>query len=145
MNIRIEIDERVSQRFDELSRDKLREARRDMVEEALRQTLGDTIRVNPVDTGRSRAAWVSALRQLGASPPDGWQGSHPDAGAISQGAGRGLLEIADEESRSAASAVNAVDYVGYLEYGTSRMAPFAMARQALLRVQQSVAALFHFP
>ena len=85
------------------------------------------------------------MRQLGASPPDGWQGSHPGAGAISQGVSLGLLENAHEDSLSVVSAVNAVDYVQYLEYGTSRMAPFAMVRQALVRIQQSVRSLFRFP
>ena len=145
IRLRIEVDERVSQRFEELSRDDLDDARREMVEDAMRQTLGDIIRLNPVDTARSRAAWAASLAQLGTSPPEGWQGPHPDAGAIAEGAGLGVLEMVDGESQSTATAANAVHYVPYLEYGTSRMAPFAMVRLALLRMQQAVGALFRFP
>lgn len=145
MRLRIEIDEHVSQRFEELSRDDLDDARREMIEDAMRQTLGDIIRLNPVDTARSRAAWAASLAQLGVSPPAGWQGPHPQPGAIAEGIASGVLETVEGDSQSTAMAANAVHYVPYLEYGTSRMAPFAMVRLALLRMQQTVGALFRFP
>jgi hypothetical protein len=37
-----------------------------------------------------------------------------------------------------------VHYISYLEYGTSRMAPFAMVRSALLQLQTRLSQLFRW-
>lgn len=145
MRVTFEIDDDVSDRLEELAAVDLPEARREMVDEAIRAALRDTVEFNPVDTGRSRSAWVAALAQLGGAPPAGWRGPKPQAGAIAEGASLGAAEAYDETDRSERAASNAVRYVPFLEYGTSRMSPFAMARRALRGVRQRAGMWFRFP
>lgn len=145
MQLTIEIDDQVSARLQELAESDLPESRRRLVQDATREALQRTIEMNPVDTGRSRAAWVAALTQAGGSPPPGWRGPHPQGGAIAQGASLGGLEPSDEGDTTSLTARNQVQYVAFLEYGTSRMSPFAMVRRALAFTQQRVRSLFRFP
>lgn len=119
------------QRF---TRDRLPDLRRDLVEATLRDTLTETVRLNPVDTARSRAAWVASLEQLGGRPPAGWQGPHPTAEAAGRAAGSLVREHSLDHSSAAAA--NAITYVPFLEYGTARHTPFAMVRTALARARQ---------
>jgi hypothetical protein len=145
MRVRFEIEDRVSPRLEQAAARELSEARRRMVEDAMRAALSETIQRNPVETGRSRAAWGAALRQLGSEVPADWGGASPNGAAIAEGAARCSLERNDHESTTTVSASNGVRYVGFLEYGTRKMAPFAMVRRALLGVQQQVARWFEFP
>lgn len=145
MRLVIEIDDQVSAKLDELAEEGLPKARRRLVQDAMREALGRTIELNPVDTGRSRAAWATALTQAGGNPPPGWRGPRPEAGAIAEGAALGELIDEDDGDVTSMTAANAVRYVTFLEYGTSRMAPFAMLRRALAAVQGRVRALFRFP
>lgn len=145
MRMRFEIEDRASERLEQLAGRELSEARRRLVEDAMRAALSETIQWNPVETGRSRAAWGAALRQLGGEVPADLGGAHPNGAAIAEGAARGSLERSDHESTTTVSASNGVRYIGFLEYGTRRMAPFAMVRRALLSVQQQVGRWFEFP
>ena len=145
MRVRFEIEDRVSERLEQAAGRELSEARRRMVDDAMRAALSETIERNPVETGRSRAAWAGALRQLGGEAPADWGGAAPDGAAIAEGAARGALERNDHESMTTVSASNGVRYIGFLEYGTRKMAPFAMVRRALLSVQQHVGRWFEFP
>jgi hypothetical protein len=65
--------------------------------------------------------------------------------AIAAGTRLGSVERGEQESMTEAAATNAVRYVKYLEYGTSKMAAFAMVRRALASVQQQVGRWFRFP
>jgi hypothetical protein len=141
MTIEIHITGNAPENIRKLAQNAVPSARRQLVQDALAQTLQTTIELNPVDTGRSRAAWVSSLEELGGAPPADWEGPHPSA--TDEGRRLGHLSVADSADQSAASAVSAVSYVGYLEYGTRKMAPFAMVRRALLSVVPQLAALFH--
>lgn len=145
MRMRFEVENRVGARLERAAGRELSEARRGMVEEAMKAALTETLQRNPVDTGRSRAAWGAALRQLGGELPADWGGSQANGAAMAEGAARGSLERSDHESTTGVSASNGVPYVGFLEYGTRRMAPFAMVRRALLSVQQRVGRWFEFP
>lgn len=145
MRLVIEIDDQSSEKLEALAEDELPEARRRLVQDVTREALTRTIELNPVDTGRSRAAWAAALTQAGGSPPPGWRGPRPEGGAIAEGAALGELVGEDDGDVTSMTAANAVRYVTFLEYGTSRMAPFAMVRRALSVVQQRVRALFRFP
>jgi len=145
MRVRFEIEDRVSERLEGAAGRELSEARRRMVEDAMRAALIETMQRNPVETGRSRAAWGAALRQLGGEAPADWGGASPNAAAIAEGAARSVLERNDHESTTTVSASNGVRYIGFLEYGTRKMAPFAMVRRALLSVQQQVGRWFQFP
>jgi hypothetical protein len=145
MRMRVEIENRASARLESLAGRDLPEARRRLVEQAMQAALIDALHVNPVDTGRSRAAWASALQQAGGDAPADWQGPHPDASAIAEGGAQGSLTRADGDSSTALSARNSVRYVGFLEYGTRRMGPMAMVRRALARVQPQLLRWLEFP
>jgi hypothetical protein len=145
VRLRVQIDDRVSERLESLAGRELSDARRRLVEQSTQQALVNTLQLNPVDTGRSRAAWAAALQQAGGEAPADWRGPHPQGAAIAEGAARGSFTRSDGESTTLLSAENNVSYVGFLEYGTRRMAPFAMVRRALLAVQQQLARWFEFP
>jgi len=113
---------------------RLPDLRRRIITVAMKHALAETIRFNPVDTARSRAAWVRSLEQLGGTPPAGGQGSHPSA--VDDGRALGQLQRHETADTTELTAFNSVDYVPHLEYGTSRMAPFAMARRALHGARQ---------
>lgn len=140
MQLRIEVDNQVRQALQKLMNESLPEARRQMVEEAARETLQAIIEKNPVDTGRSRAAWANALGHLDGQPPAGWEGGNRSGTATGRNEGSSSRD--DTADATTISAHNEVPYIHYLEYGTSRMAPFAMVRNALLRISRRVNALF---
>jgi hypothetical protein len=145
MDIKVHVDDRVSAQLRELIDGDLPESRRDLVADAMRAALAHVVRLNPVETGRSRAAWTAALEQFGGGSPAGPGGSQGTASAIAEGRRLGSVERVEQESMTEAAASNAVRYVKYLEYGTSKMAAFAMVRRALASVQQQVGRWFRFP
>ncbi len=101
------------------------------VQEAGVALLQNIIAANPVDSGRSRSAWVAALEDLGGTPPGGWQGNHPDPAAIAEGSTLGGADLSDNGTRAEVSLFNEVDYIGLLEYGGAGRSPRAMVRQNL--------------
>lgn len=129
MRIHIEIIDNVTSAARRFVSATLPQRRREAVESALRETLAEVIVLNPVETARSRAAWVGSLEELGGTAPANWQGPHPTQDAEGRTAGRLIRQ--HEPDTSSVSASNAVSYVPLLEYGTSRLSPFAMARRAL--------------
>jgi hypothetical protein len=133
MRIVIEWHNGISPRLRRLADARLPAVRREAVEETFRELLAETIRLNPVETARSRAAWVASLEQLGGAPPAGWQGPHPTA--ESEGRSLGRLDRDDGPDVTGITATNSVRYVPFLEYGTRRMAPFGMVRRALSRAR----------
>lgn len=145
MRLRFEVEDRASERLESMSRRELTDARKRLIEQTMQQALTETLRGNPVDTGRSRSAWARALRLAGGEIPADWRGPHPNLGAIAEGAALGSTTKADDASTTTLSARNSVRYVGFLEYGTRRMAPFAMARRALAVVQRQLWRWFDFP
>lgn len=138
MRITVDIDGEARRRLQDLAGARLPELRRQAVEAAARQALTETILQNPVETARSRAAWVASLQQLGGAPPTGWQGPRPTGEA--DGRRQGRLDRTHDRDVTAVAAGNAVQYVPFLEYGTRRSAPFAMVRRALARARQSLLA-----
>lgn len=139
MRLRIEIDDHVSRHLDDIARTRLPRARQRMVEEGMRETLPIVIENTPVDTGRTRRAWRTALGQLDGAAGDGPGGS--SAGNDTH-RNEGHLSRSDGEHQTEIAAGNSVPYVRYLEYGTSKMAPFAMVRRALRRISQRISSLF---
>jgi hypothetical protein len=112
MRMRVEIDDQVSERLERAAGRELTDARRRLIEQAMQQALRDTLQWNPVDTGRSRAAWAAALQQAGGAGPADWRGPHPQGAAIAEGAVRGSVARVDGESTTVLSAQNSVVYVG---------------------------------
>ncbi|MFV0445873.1 MAG: hypothetical protein ACK5Q5_20030 [Planctomycetaceae bacterium] len=134
MRIQVEVSDEVTPAVRRYLNTTLPARRREAVEAALQDTLVAVIGQNPVETARSRAAWVSSLEQLGGTPPAGWQGLQPSGEADGRIAGQ--LSRQHEPDITAVSATNSVSYVGFLEYGTSRTSPFSMVRRALRQARQ---------
>ena len=91
--------------------------------------LKKTVEFNPVDTGRSRAAWVESLEQLGGEPHEGWQGA--TGLGVAEGRSLSFLNQHQDQDRSSFIAVNAVFYTLFLEYGTEGRPAYRMARRAI--------------
>lgn len=138
MEIRMRGD--AATRLRQLAGKQLASARTNLVREAMVEALQATIENNPVATGRSRAAWVVALEELGGTPPAGWEGTAPRG--TEEGRQLGSLSQDESADQSSVAATNAVHYVTFLEYGTSRKAPVAMARRGLLRAARRLAEWF---
>lgn len=119
-------------------RRRLPDLRRQLVEHLARHALHRTIAHNPVDTGRSRAAWIKPLEQLGGPVPPGWQGPHPSPAAIHEGIQAAQLERRHDNHTTTIRISNAVPYITYLEYGTHRTAPRAMTRRAIHETRQQL-------
>jgi hypothetical protein len=92
------------------------------------------IQRNPVDTARSRASWVESLEELGGQAPGGWEGPHALFNAISEGRSAGSMQLDHDLETTGITVSSGVSYIGYLEYGTSHMQPFAMVRTALMSI-----------
>ncbi|MCA9079316.1 MAG: hypothetical protein KDA58_02105, partial [Planctomycetaceae bacterium] len=105
-------------RLEQLAHTDLPAARMRLTQDLLDKTLRQTADLNPVRTGRCRAAWLKA---------------------------REHMTFTESPDSTSAAATNAVPYVTHLEYGTSRMRPFAMLRRALAQVRQHVSRLFRLP
>jgi hypothetical protein len=138
MNLRIEVEDTSTPALRKLTTRTLPLARKQMIVNAGQRLLELIVEDHPVRSGRARAAWSAALAQLGGRPT--YPGNDPDA--ISQGRSRGSAAISDDADRSLASATNAVNYVPFLEYGARRMAPFAMAREAMVALIGTIGSLF---
>ena len=115
--------------------------RAELADRLIRRALELTIAGNPVDTARSRAAWVKALAASGGTAPPGWRGSRSERGAIAEGTARGSLARAETPGRSLRAATNAVEYINFLEHGTSGMQPVHMVRRALVQLRGELARL----
>ena len=131
MKINFEFDGNLSEAIRTLGNEQIPKSRREMVNALTQQTLETTRRETPIDTGRSRAAWSSALTQAGQN------GSA--SGAASE---EGHAVQSETATISATSSTNRVPYIAYLEYGTSKMAPFAMVRKSLAKVISQISHLF---
>ena len=84
MRISVQIDGEGLRRLKDLAEYEVPDARRRMVERGMEATLESTIQLNPVETGRSRAAWKAALDQL--------RGGGFDASAASGPIGEGMAQ-----------------------------------------------------
>ncbi|HWL09536.1 MAG TPA: hypothetical protein VNQ76_14095 [Planctomicrobium sp.] len=140
MKLTVQVTGEAEQRLHEFHENQVQPACHNLIRNAMIQSLQAIITENPVETGRSRAAWVEALQQLGGIPPAGWEGSHPTA--IDDGRQKGNGTLVDGTAFTQATASNGVDYVRYLEYGTSRISPFAMVRRSLQRQREQLAGMF---
>ena len=96
-----------------------------------RRILKQIILRNPVETARSRAAWVNALAEMGAVPPAGWQGDVAEQAAIQEGTAHGSATEIQTAEQTEITATNRVDYIPFLEYGTGQTAAFQMVQQSL--------------
>ena len=107
------------------SRDMTRSMSREGAEKALKgialEFTSRVIQRNPVDTGRSRAAWTPLMDRLGV--PSGVRGS-----GVAQGKREGSVAFDLSGPRQAITITNAVPYIVPLEFGSSKQAQAGMVR-----------------
>ncbi len=133
IRLRFEVDDTATPSLAR-SAERLPVARRELVERLMREGLTRIVERNPVETGRSRTAWVQSLERLGGQAPPGWTGPLPSG--VQRGRTEGRLVRSDTEDRTLIEAMNAVPYIAFLEYGTVRMSAFAMVRKTLAELLQ---------
>jgi len=89
---------------------------------------------NPVDTGRSRAAWYVSFNRLGGwgTPTLKRSSKRLDPKAIAEGFSKGkFIDHTKGFSNKWVEMVNGVSYILFLEYGHSRQAPYGMVRMSM--------------
>ncbi|QDU78980.1 hypothetical protein Pla110_06840 [Polystyrenella longa] len=124
--------------IEQYRRKQIPEQRRELAEDVARETLRETVEFNPVETGRTRAAWLVSLLRLGGESPVGWSSGRGDSFALQEGRAAGSLQEVESKNRSELRVRNGVEYINYLEYGTRNRTPAAMVRRALQRVVQKL-------
>lgn len=96
----------------------------DLLAEIITFQQGDTH--YPVDTGRSRAAWLPYLKKNGVETNT----MAIDAAAEAEGLALGTYKEVKATAKSSVTVTNSVDYTIYLEYGSSKQAPNGFVRRA---------------
>ncbi|MEZ5943799.1 MAG: hypothetical protein R3C18_20580 [Planctomycetaceae bacterium] len=132
--IKLKLDQDALSHIAEIRDQKLPRALQNLTRDLMREGLEKIRNETPVDTGRAQAGWASA-QQLSDSET---------GGSISNATAEGELTEQATGQSSSLTATNFVPYVPFLEYGTTRMRPFAMIRRALQELRQRVGQLFHF-
>jgi len=101
---------------------------------------------NPVDTGRSRGAWYVGLEKLGGNigeiPFHGPGGKGSDTYSTKEMArGKRVGGFKDRtgimHSQKWVEIINGVDYIIFLEYGSSRQSPYGMVRVSMRELRQA--------
>lgn len=129
MPFRIETRGDYRQKLRKLAEHDLPQKRHEFIRRCMIQVLKKTVENNPVNTGRSRAAWVESLEQLGGKPHEGWQGA--TGLGVPEGRFLSFLDQHDGQDESSFLAVNAVFYTVFLEYGTEGRPTYQMAGRAI--------------
>ena len=127
--MRIQIENTASPKLRKIASRTLSDARAEMTRKLAAKAISTTADLNPVRTGRSRQAWLNALRSLNQ------QGQ-------SNQASEGHSTSQSTPDQTEITATNNVEYVSYLEYGTSLMSPFAMVRNSLLQTLRFASTFF---
>ena len=131
--IKLKLDQDALAHIAEIRDQKLPQAMQNLTRNLMREGLEKIRSETPVDTGRAQSGWASA-QQLTDSET---------GGSISNATAEGELTEQTTGQSSSLTATNFVPYVPFLEYGTTRLRPFAMIRRALLELRQRVGQLFH--
>lgn len=127
MRLDIQVDkQQLIDRLESFSTDELPQQRQEGVQKTADALLQSTIDLNPVRSGRSRAGWEAARESL----------------VSGQSGAEGKASVMSDADTTEIRATNHVEYVHYLEYGTSRMAPFAMVRRSIRNVISMLPNLF---
>lgn len=92
---------------------------------------GDT--GTPIDTGRARAGWARAAEALGGSfQPIG------EASEVAAGRKKGSTGVEKTKNSALRWIVNGVEYIVFLEYGSSEQAPAGFIRINLERLRGEI-------
>ena len=117
-----------------------RPASETIVRTAVLEIMTRVLKTWPVDTGRSRGAWLAVFDHAqaklggpGLSPP---QKGNPSA--IAEGRAKGLYEERQGVRGFNAKLVNGVDYAPSLEGGSSTQAPTGSLRNAMSSMRREI-------
>jgi hypothetical protein len=109
--------------------------KRDAVPTAIRHISLDLLKriieKNPVDTGRSRAAWYPYLESRGAVFSEAGRDAH----VIKEGRSRGGFKERFDILQPYVEIRNGVRYIKFLEYGSSGRSPYGMVRVSMAELR----------
>jgi len=88
----------------------------------------------PVDTGRARANWVTSI----GAPRFTTTESVDPAGGITIGQGLNVINTYKNTKQGSIFISNSLDYIAFLEDGSSRQAPSGMTRFAVQAAREQV-------
>jgi len=118
IELRVRVDGSLLQEsLEDLRKRRTPRFRQKLTQRVLEQVVERVVARHPVETGRARDAWLSALSQI----RSGTSGNSKDARS----------DRTDERDRTSVEVTNEIDYVVYLENGTRRMHPFHMVGRAM--------------
>ncbi len=89
----------------------VRGLREEVVSSVVGRVLGRIVELQPVETGRTREAWMGMAFGVGGDDGD--------------------VRVNSDEHVTQVDLVNRVEYLPFVEYGTSKMEPVGMVRRAL--------------
>lgn len=102
----------------------------DAVKKVAMQVLAGVVNKTPVDTGRARSNWMTAVNAVPSNTVEISTSLSPQqASAESINRGAGIIDSA--KPFSSISIANNLPYIGVLEYGGSKKAPSGMVRVTL--------------
>lgn len=130
-----------TRKFQRWTKAMMKEVPRSLRDVALKKIAFDflerVIKKTPVDTGRARAGWTSYLIEKGgrdlavsatSAPPPAGGGASPQADAIAEGRAQSSFREGRTLGGPFIVLVNAVNYIAFLEFGSSGQAPSGMIR-----------------
>lgn len=105
-----------------------------MVKKVAMQALSGVVNKTPVDTGRARSNWMTAVNSV---PSDTIELSAnlSREQAAAESLNRGVAVINEAKPFSSISIANNLPYIGVLEYGGSNQAPEGMVRKTLAEIE----------
>ena len=128
MQLKVQIDkQQLMDRLESFADDDLPQIRQQGVQRTADAVLQSTRDLNPVRSSRSRAGWDAARESL----------------LSGQGSRDGDATMTNDQDTTNIRATNYVEYVHHLEFGTSKMPPFAMLRRSIRKVISMLPNLFN--
>lgn len=109
----------------------------DVVRRTALEIFSDVIKGTPVDTGRAKGAWTPSLRTMPTKFDDGE--SKSPLGTISRDKRNELISLLSKFSGDGSIYLaNNLDYIVFLERGSSRQAPAGMVATSVARFSQYI-------
>lgn len=106
----------------------------DVVKKVALQVLKGVVNKTPVDTGRARSNWMTAVNAVPENTVDQSANISREQ-ASAESINRGVAVIDSVKPFSTVSIANNLPYIGVLEYGGSKQAPEGMVRKTLAELE----------
>lgn len=108
----------------------------DVVKKVALQVLTGVVNKTPVDTGRARSNWMTAVNEVPENTIEVKDRISREQ-ASAESLNRGVPVIESMPAFSTVSVANNLPYIGVLEYGSSKQAPDGMVRTTLAEIESS--------